>query len=450
MATATTRKSKGKKFSFPEENIKFNVSDVEFLCENPHVLGHLAGKTKLEAIHSEWIKYIWNPDLDGDVALQAFRGSYKTTSIVHLGPVWVLLFWFPDWRIFIIRKDFTAASNAVETIHEIILSSNIRSLFTYVHGVEPKPIVKRKEKITYNFKNTITPEGNLNPLGLDPSIAGKHGDGFICDDFVNLKDRISKAERNRTKEIIREVATNIADPGRHTRYVGTPWHKDDAWTICPPPITFNVYELPLLTEDEIRRKRAKTTGSLWAANYELSHVADDDALFREPNWGKWKTVGVESVRAHLDAAFDGDHFNALTIMAKRSDGKLQGIGFSYAGNVKEWAHQIVTICKKFSVRKLYIEDNPDKGYTADDLKRLGMSVSTYTETINKHVKIATFLKEAWNDIIWDEEQTDAEYMNQILDYRERQEPDDGADSAASLIRACFSKTGAARMHRWVW
>jgi hypothetical protein len=408
------------------------------------------GKDKLSEIHSVWIEYCWNPELDHDVSLQAFRGSFKSTAIIHIGPIYYFAFHNPNDVVFIVRKDFTAASDAVETTYNMMMASEITALFTYLYGYKPKAVIKRKEKITFNFKKTITPEGNLNPLGLDPSIAGKHGDRFMIDDFVNLKDRISKAERENTKGVIREIATNVANPGKPKIYVGTPWHKLDAWSICPAPVQFTVHDLPILTEEEIVRKRSTTTSSLWAANYELKHVSDDDALFKNPHFAPWKDRGTESVRAHLDAAFDGDHYNALTIMARRYDGKLQGIGFIYQGNIREWAQQVVNICKRFKVKLLYNEDNPDKGYVGDDLRSLELVVKSYTETMNKHVKIATYLHEAWDDIYWDEDITEPEYLNQILDYREKQEPDDSPDSVASLVRAEYAKASAARIERWRW
>jgi hypothetical protein len=55
------------------------------------------------------------------------------------------------------------------------------------------------------------------------------------------------------------------------------------------------------------------------------------------------------------------------------------------------------------------------------------------ESTNKHVKILANLKSQWNNILWAND-CQAEYMNQILDYQEGQEPDDAPDSAASCIR----------------
>ena len=53
--------------------------------------------------------------------------------------------------------------------------------------------------------------------------------------------------------------------------------------------------------------------------------------------------------------------------------------------------------------------------------------------MNKFVKISTYLRKNWEKIMWLED-TDPEYINEILDYSEFSEHDDSPDSAASLLR----------------
>ena len=56
--------------------------------------------------------------------------------------------------------------------------------------------------------------------------------------------------------------------------------------------------------------------------------------------------------------------------------------------------------------------------------------------MNKHNKIVSYLKGRWPDIIWAHD-CQEDYLEQVVDYMEKQEPDDAPDSAASLIRAEF-------------
>ena len=58
--------------------------------------------------------------------------------------------------------------------------------------------------------------------------------------------------------------------------------------------------------------------------------------------------------------------------------------------------------------------------------------------MNKYIKISSYLKAYWNKIEWLED-TDPDYMNEILDYTENAEHDDSPDSAASMIRKFVGK-----------
>ena len=74
-----------------------------------------------------------------------------------------------------------------------------------------------------------------------------------------------------------------------------------------------------------------------------------------------------------------------------------------------------------------------------ELTGLGILASGYHESMNKFVKISTYLKKAWKQITWLED-TDPEYINEILDYSEFAEHDDSPDSVASLLRKMENKT----------
>ena len=94
---------------------------------------------------------------------------------------------------------------------------------------------------------------------------------------------------------------------------------------------------------------------------------------------------------------------------------------------------------KFMCGKLPIEDNGDKGFTARDLKKEGLRAYTYHESMNKHIKITTYLLKIWDDVIF-VDGTDEEYINQICDYNEDAEHDDAPDSASSLARLLINKS----------
>lgn len=418
----------------------------------PHLLGYLAGKILLTNIHSQWIKYIW--DTEENRSLQGHRGSYKTTAITIIGSIyWLLL--HPDDRIAIIRKTYTDACECISTISKIMKLPVIRYVFRTLHGRTLSFRIDRKDKLEFTFKSSNTPEGSIDAYGIDTSITGKHYDKIICDDFVTLRDRVSKAERDKTKDVIREIQTNIIDPGKQVGFIGTPWHKDDAWGnqtkefpgIVPFPQKWDVYSTGILDEIQIQKKRAGTTGSLYAANYELKHIISEDALFKNATFSNWNTSIRSSIFGHIDAKFSGDHTNAFTMMYQKSNGRLQAIGFSFHENIKEKWNYIKSLWERYYCGTIYIEENADKGFVADELRKRGIPVKTYWEDMNKHVKISTYLCETWDNIDFDSK-SDPEYINQILDYIEGQEPDDSPDSIASLVRQKFYKKSKNTNNLW--
>ena len=72
-------------------------------------------------------------------------------------------------------------------------------------------------------------------------------------------------------------------------------------------------------------------------------------------------------------------------------------------------------------------------YLGKEFFKLGMYASSYTEHMNKFMKICTYLKRNWSKIIFIQG-TDPEYIDQILDYTENAEHDDAPDSAACVCR----------------
>ena len=426
---------------------------LQIIAEEPHKLGWFIGRDKLTTLHSEWIRYCW--DSDEPRALQAFRGSYKSTSVVLVGAIRWMLF-HPNDRIGIIRKNFGAAAEYTNTIAAAMSLPEVKELFRYAHGVTPKITRQRDGRFQWNFKETITPEGNITPLGIDGSLTGYHFDKVLTDDIITIKDKLSRAERDRTKEMVHEIATNIIDPGKGSAWLGTPWHREDAWgeinkfcDIAKYPISkFN-----FLGKSESERKKQTTTPFLYAINYELEIGKDESLLFSDPLLSKGWDFTVKEAVAQLDAAYDGDHFCALTIMAplrgSGDDTVYQAVGFTFSGHVKDWYDKICELCTKYRVKWLYEETNADKGMSARDLTARKLRVKSYSESQNKHLKISTNLYKFWKRILWAPE-SDDEYMLQVTDYKEGSEPDDAPDSASSLLREAFTRGGASARSKYEW
>ena len=417
---------------------------LQIIAGEPHYLGWYLGYDKLTPLHSKWIRHCW--DSDEPRALQAFRGGYKTTSVLVVGAIRWMLF-KPDDRIGIFRKSHSAARDVTYTIASIMDTPEAKALFQYAHGgMAPKLKRKHDGEYEWNFKKFKSPEGNLKPIGIDGKFTGAHFDKVLCDDIITIKDKLSRAERERTKETVHEIAANIVNPGKGSAWIGTPWHKEDAWSEIGNFCEIKKYPISkynFLDKKDVEMKKKLTTPFLYAINYELEIGRDESLLFAEPAYSKGWDFSVRDTVAHLDAAYYGSHYCALTVMSPlRGTGKgtvYQAIGFTYPGHVMDWYDRIKNICVKYRVKHLYQETNADKGMSGKDLTSMGLRVKSYSEGQNKHMKISTNLYKFWGRMEWSPE-SDDEYMAQIVDYKEGAEPDDAPDSAASLIREAFGET----------
>ena len=426
----------------------------DLLCrvrDYPHLLGHMVGKNKLTELHSDWIKLVWDTQPGKHFSLMSHRGAYKTTAITEMGIIYHLLF-HPSDRIALIRETYTEAAKTLDTIKKYMESPALKSLFAFAHHNEPFAVRSPEGSVLYSFKRTVTKENSIDAYGINQVPTGSHYDRILCDDIVTINSRLSRACRERVKQGVLEIVTNIIDPGKSCYFVGTPWHYDDAWAmkndegklVIPEALKFRPQDTGILSPQELAEKRSTTTASLFAINYMLdTSVKDEGQIFDEPIYGDWDyTIRPTRIHGHLDAAWDGTCTNALTIMAERPDGKIQAYGKIYPGTFEDCKGDIARECRLRNVRNFHIEKNPDKGMAAGELRKVPgfPTVHPYSESMNKDIKIVAFLKKCWQRIVWDPN-TDPNYLNQINDYRPGQDPRDAPDSAASLIRQAIYKGG---------
>jgi predicted phage terminase large subunit-like protein len=273
-------------------------------------------------------------------------------------------------------------------------------------------------------------------MGMGGSITGKHFDRIFTDDIVNVKDRTSKAERERTKLIYQELR-NIINRGGRIFNTGTPWHKDDCFKLMPNPKKYDYKRTGLISDQEIAELKESMLPSLFAANYMLKHIAAEDVIFTNPVTGGDVAMIEQSNYCHIDAAYGGSDYTAFTICRKK-DGKYYVFGKLWRKHVDDCEDEIINWRKRFNAGRIYCETNADKGYLAKDLRRKGERVTEYAENENKFIKIVSYLKAEWKNVIF-VEGTDEEYIEQIADYNENADHDDAPDSLASIIRVLWGK-----------
>jgi hypothetical protein len=417
--------------------------DIKKIKEYPHRLGNALGYTKLTDIHSEWIKKAWRNK--NEYVLQAHRNSYKTTAVLVVGAIWYLFF-NPDVTVLIVRKEYEGAASIIKEISKHYLSENLIALYQEVYGITSIIREDRKDSITLTTKTRVTKEGNIDSLGIGGSITGRHYDKVFTDDIITLKDRVSKAERESTKSFIREL-TNIPVIGGTITHTGTPWHKEDGFSILPEPDKYPIgsVDIPELTEDVRIKLKSGMTSSLYAINYELKHIADENRIFVDPQYEAWPE-NTKRICALLDPSYSGKNTTALTMIAETHE-KAHIRGWVWPNDVAELYDVIANILKNYKCGTLYNASKADKGYSTKDLRTRYPAVIDVDETMNKHIKIISFLKQNWS-LLYFAHDCQPEYLNQILDYVEGEEPDDAPDSAANLVKEMNIGHGNELMNRF--
>ena len=403
------------------------------LKEQPYKIGHFVGFKDLTELHNTWLKsFLYSKESQ---TLLAHRGSYKTTDLslflsIHLVEK-------PNENVIFFRKTDTDVTEVIRQAQKILHSGCMQKIIYLLYGQELKFLKETDSEIHTNLCTSTKGVSQVIGLGIGTSITGKHADIVVTDDIVNLKDRISKAEREKTKVQYMELQ-NICN--RRGRFIntGTPWHKEDAISIMPNVKKYDCYATGLITRDKLEELRQSMSDSLFAANYELKHIADKDAMFKEPKFTSDESL-IYGGLAHIDAAYDGEDGTAFTVFKKCSDGTIIGFGKRWNRHVDDCIEQIQSYHKRLRAGTIENEDNADKGYLRKELQSRGLPVHGYHESMNKYVKISTYLRKNWKNITWLDE-TDPEYINEILDYSEFADHDDSPDSAASLLRYMETRT----------
>lgn len=404
---------------------------VNFLLTKPYKLGHLLGFNKLTQLHNKWIVDMVRGK--GDKTLQAHRGSYKTTCVsIALAELMVLL---PNLRILFMRKTDTDVKEVIAQVENILRSPQMQHFVMCIYGVELKLTVCSATELSTNLTTDIRGTSQLVGKGIGGSLTGKHFDRIFTDDIVNLEDRKSRAKRDDTKLIYQELR-NVINRGGRIYNTGTPWHPDDAFSLMPNPERHDCYSTGLISDEELAGIRQKMLASLFAANYELRHIASDDVIFTRPKTGE-DPAKVEQGDCHIDAAYDGEDYTALTICKKHGT-EYYIFGKLWRKHVDDCEDGIIEWRKHFNAGAILCELNSDKGYLAKNLRKRGERAKTYHENMNKFLKISSYLKAEWEHVHF-VEGTDQEYINQICDYNEDAEHDDAPDGAASMIRYLWKR-----------
>lgn len=398
------------------------------LKHEPYRIGHMVGFDKLSPMHNNWmISMLYGR---GDMTLQAHRLSYKTTCVAIV--LAILMVTHPVISILFIRKTDTDTVEIISQVRKILENERFKALVKALYGVDLTLTKSTSTELTTNLNQSPRGASQLLGIGTSGSITGKHVDYIFTDDIINIKDRQSHAERERVKAFYMELQNVKNRPHGRIINTGTPWHKEDCFTIMPEAEKWDYVRTGMIDPVKLQELRDSMTPSLFAANYELKHIAAEDALFDTPPRFFDKPELMRDGIAHIDASYGGEDFTAFTCMKREGD-VVYAYGKLWHAHVDTKLDYILAECDRLICSPIHCEDNGDKGYLAKEIKRRGVYGKSYTEHENKVVKISTYLRKWWKSIVW-LEGTDPDYLDQILDYTEDAEHDDAPDSAACLCR----------------
>lgn len=401
---------------------------IDFLIKHPEKYGQMLGFDDLGDMHRFWMNLMLTAK--DDRTLQAHRNSYKTTCVsINLARTMIL---HPNLRILFMRKTDDDVKEVIKQVKKILTHPKTIYFIQCIYGIKLNLVVDNAMELSTNLSNDVKGTSQLVGTGIGSSLTGQHYDIIYTDDIVTIKDRTSRAEREQVK-IVYDELQNIKKKGSGRIFnTGTPWHKDDAFEKMPEPLKFDCYSTGIFTKEELEELRGKMSPSLFAANYELKHIASEDVIFTDAKVGFPLEKIINANFCHIDAAYGGEDYTAFTVV-KKIEGKYYVYGRLWKKAVDEVLDEIINERKRLMAGKIYCETNGDKGYLAKDLREKGERVVTYSENTNKYIKIVTHLKGEWNNIHF-VEGTDGEYIEQILDYNEYAEHDDAPDSLACMMR----------------
>ncbi len=402
---------------------------LELLLTRPAQVARLCGLDRLtDELHGGWMQEMLLGD--GDMTLLAHRGSYKTTCLAFAMAAMLLA--YPRKNILFMRKTDEDVTEVIRQVKLLLRTEALRHLSALIYGTPIEVLRTDMFSVEVSCYAAMRGAAQLLGLGTGGSLTGKHADIVITDDIVNLHDRTSAVERERIRNVYQELQ-NIRNPGGRILNTGTPWHPEDAISLMPNIRRCDCYHTGLLSEEEILRLQRSMSPSLFAANYELKHIAAEGALFGERPPMDGDASLLRDGVAHVDAAYGGEDYTALTCGRIAGD-KLVLYGRLWRGHVDRAAEEIITECDRLLCGPILCETNGDKGYLARELREKGAQVRPYHERMNKQVKIASYLRKWWPKVLF-VQGTDRAYIDQILDYTASAAHDDAPDSAACIARA---------------
>ena len=407
------------------------------MLKHPEQIGRRVGFKDLTPLHGMWIREIvFGKE---DYTLQAHRGSYKSSSLaVAIALIMVL---DPTHNIIFLRKADSDVAEMIRMVIKILRSELMNDICKVYHNNVPLEIVAESmDQVSTNLWTSPMGAPQLLGIGIKSSITGKHAQYVITDDICNIQDYQSEAERKHTNMQYDELQ-NIRNRGGRIINLGTPWHKRDVFRKMPNIHKYDCYTTGLISREQLAKLQKSMGPRQFAANYELKLISASELVFTEPprmdethyEYDDQMPIYEES-ECHIDAAFGGSDYTALTIgRIDRNKNIIYMYGKLWHKDIMRIFPQILAEIERFRPWRVVSESNADHGFLREKLFQNEIFARTYHETQNKKIKILTYLKQCWPNIVF-MPGTDPAYIRQITEWTENAEHDDAPDSAATMCR----------------
>ena len=346
---------------------------VRRIREHPEEVGHQIGFSDLTALHGQWIReMVWGRE---DYTLQAHRGSYKSSCLAVA--ISIILVLMPTRNIIFLRKTDSDVAEMLGMVSKILRSRVMVNLAKIIYHQDLKVEAESMNHLSTNLWTSPMGSPQLLGLGIRASITGKHSWYVITDDICNKDDRESRAERERTKRQYDELQ-NIRNKGGRIINLGTPWHKEDVFSKMPNIHRYDCYQTGLISKDQLDQLRQSMAPSLFAANYELKHIASTEIIFETaPRFTDDPELLRDGV-SHVDAAYGGSDYTAFTCGKRDWDNDIIYLyGRIWHCAVDKVMDIISSETERLMCVPLKCEKNGDKGFLADEFMKRGVYATTY-------------------------------------------------------------------------
>ena len=224
---------------------------IDIIKNSPYLVAQDVGFSDVRKYpHNDWMQNIICGE--DDYTLLAHRGSYKSSVLSVC--IALLMLVYPTKNIIFLRKADNDVTEMIRMVRKALESDAFRK-FAIILYKRPISFVKLSEsEITTNLYRSASGSSQLLGIGIKSSITGKHADIVITDDICNISDRISKAERDRTKLQYQELR-NVVNRGGRIINTGTKWHAEDVFSLIDDIDICDCYHTGLISPENCRKSR---------------------------------------------------------------------------------------------------------------------------------------------------------------------------------------------------